>query len=272
MSFFVKGPRRLAMVPAVPHLAPPGVKRSYLSAACFLTLMLLVLARAAEGLAEDHLGADPVTTRKLYESVGVLYGVDPALLEAIATVESDGRKKAVSAKGAEGLMQLMPATAEQFDVADPFDPVDNLLGAARFIRFLQTPVAIQTGAAPKLAVLLAAYNAGPGAIAKYKGIPPYAETLEYVRKVLLAYLLHYRDQVAVPPSARHRGANIPSSRFDGTKRDNRWLAQIEQIRRLRDRRAFKPGQSNNRKANAANASGQPEWRQTALRPAKTLGR
>jgi soluble lytic murein transglycosylase-like protein len=128
-------------------------------------------------------------TRSLILAAARLYDLDPDLLGAIAAVESGGNSQAVSPKGAQGLMQLMPATAERFSVGNPFDPVDNVLGAVRFINFIKRRQAERPELQGSLAALLAAYNAGPGAVEKYGGVPPYPETQEYVRRVMLAYLL-----------------------------------------------------------------------------------
>jgi Transglycosylase SLT domain len=129
---------------------------------------------------------------RLFRAAAELYSIDPDLLAAIASVESGGNSDAVSPKGAQGLMQLMPATANRFGVIDPFDPVSNTLGAVRFISFLrQYRTARSDGAPLSLPELLAAYNAGEGAVDKYNGVPPYPETQQYVRKVLIAYL--FRD-------------------------------------------------------------------------------
>jgi len=126
---------------------------------------------------------------RLFRAAAELYSIDPDLLAAIASVESGGNSDAVSPKGAQGLMQLMPATANRFRVLDPFDPVSNTLGAVRFISFLrQYRTAHGDGAPLNLPEMLAAYNAGEGAVDKYNGIPPYPETQQYVRKVLVAYL------------------------------------------------------------------------------------
>ncbi len=107
--------------------------------------------------------------------------VDPALIEAVALIESGFNERARSPKGALGLMQLMPATATRFGVTDPFDPRQNLLGGARYLREL-----IDRFEALPLA--LAAYNAGEGAVGRYNNsIPPYAETVKYVPAVLGQY-------------------------------------------------------------------------------------
>jgi hypothetical protein len=120
----------------------------------------------------------------IFEIVGAAYNFDPSLLQAIASVESGGKVNTVSPKGALGLMQLMPYTAHRFGVSDPLDPVESLLGAARFLAYLR-----QYGEVENLPELLAAYNAGEGAVERYHGIPPFAETREYVRRVLISYLL-----------------------------------------------------------------------------------
>ena len=118
----------------------------------------------------------PARFRPLFERAGATHGVDPALLAAVAKNESGFNPGAVSPAGARGLMQFMPATAAQFGV-DPFDPASAIDGAARYLRQLQD----QFGS---VELALAAYNAGPGNVSKYGGIPPFTETRNYVTKVL----------------------------------------------------------------------------------------
>jgi len=145
---------------------------------------------------------------RLFRAAAELYSIDPDLLAAIATVESGNNSGAVSPKGAQGLMQLMPATANRFRVHDPFDPVSNTLGAVRFINFLrQYRVAGGDGAPLSLPEMLAAYNAGEGAVDKYGGVPPYPETQLYVRKVLVAYLFGNSHS----PLAQRLGAELPNA-------------------------------------------------------------
>jgi soluble lytic murein transglycosylase-like protein len=113
------------------------------------------------------------------------YNVPPALVRAMVTTESNFNPQAVSPKGAIGLMQLMPATAKRFGAVDPADPRTNLRTGARYLRWLID----RFGSDLKLAV--AAYNAGEGAVDKYGGqIPPYAETRDYVTKVLDRYRMY----------------------------------------------------------------------------------
>jgi soluble lytic murein transglycosylase-like protein len=107
--------------------------------------------------------------------------LSPALVHAIIKAESDGQRKAVSPKGAKGVMQLMPFTSKRMNVDDPFDPIDNIEGGIRYIKEL---LATFDGDIPHA---VAAYNAGPAAVKKYGGIPPYKETRMYVQRVLDLY-------------------------------------------------------------------------------------
>jgi soluble lytic murein transglycosylase-like protein len=109
------------------------------------------------------------------------HGLDPELVLAVVTVESGFRPEAVSPKGAQGLMQLMPTTAQALGVQDAFDPAANLDGGTRHLRDL---IALYDG---DVAKALAAYNAGAGAVSRHRGVPPYKETQEYVKKVMKRY-------------------------------------------------------------------------------------
>ena len=177
-----------------------GVRKTIIAAAMSFALVGAASARAQQ----------PASSRaendRLFRAAAELYSIDPDLLAAIASVESGGNSDAVSPKGAQGLMQLMPATANRFRVLDPFDPVSNTLGAVRFISFLrQYRTAHGDGTPLSLPEMLAAYNAGEGAVDKYNGIPPYPETQQYVRKVLIAYLFRNSHSSAGEAAGRASG-------------------------------------------------------------------
>jgi soluble lytic murein transglycosylase len=109
------------------------------------------------------------------------HNLSPALVRAIMKAESNGQRKAVSRKGAMGVMQLMPFTSKRLKVSDPFDPIENIEGGVKYIKEL-----LETFEGD-LANTIAAYNAGPAAVKKHGGIPPYQETRQYVRRVMELY-------------------------------------------------------------------------------------
>lgn len=108
-------------------------------------------------------------------------GLDPRLVQALMQAESAYNPRAVSNKGAIGLMQLMPATARELSVPDPFNPEQNIRGGVTYLRRMLDLFGGQVDLA------LAAYNAGPGAVQRHRGVPPYAETRQYVQRVLTLY-------------------------------------------------------------------------------------
>lgn len=118
----------------------------------------------------------------LFKKVASIYELDPHLLKAMAKVESNFNPYAVSPKGAMGIMQLIPSTAELVGVKNPFDPVENIYGGAKYLRYLLDEF-------KDLSLSLAAYNAGPEKVRLYRGIPPISETQNYVKSVLYYYKL-----------------------------------------------------------------------------------
>ncbi len=122
----------------------------------------------------------PVDPHALVTEAAIREGLPPELLHSLARVESGYRQDAVSPKGAVGIMQLMPQTARELG-ADPADPRQNVAAGARYLRALLLKYLDDPN---QLHKALAAYNAGPGAVDRYGGVPPYRETIEYVRRVL----------------------------------------------------------------------------------------
>ena len=128
---------------------------------------------------------NPAEFEPIISSYSREFGVDSSLIKAVIHAESGYNPNAVSPKGAQGLMQLMPKTAQGLKVADSLNPSDNIRGGVRYLRFLLDTFKGNESLA------LAAYNSGLGTVAKYGGIPPYQETRTYVAKVL-SYRNNYR--------------------------------------------------------------------------------
>lgn len=118
------------------------------------------------------------SVEKAITSAAARYGIDRPVLQALAQVESGFRSNALSPSGAMGIMQLMPATAHALGVTDPMDPEANIDAGARYLREQMDRFG------GDLALALAAYNAGPSAVARYGGVPPYQETQRFVARVL----------------------------------------------------------------------------------------
>jgi soluble lytic murein transglycosylase-like protein len=139
---------------------------------------------------ETELKQKPTTKKKhslinYIEKEAKSKGLDPDLVRAIIKAESNFNPKAESPKGAMGLMQLMPSTADALGITNPFNPFENIKGGTSYLKELSRIF-------KKKDHIIAAYNAGPGAVKKYKGIPPYSETQNYVQKVN-EYLEDYKE-------------------------------------------------------------------------------
>jgi len=138
---------------------------------------------------------------KLLADAAQAYGIDPAFVRSVAQIESGLRQGAISPKGAIGLMQLMPATAASLQV-DAKEASANASGGARYLRELLLRYHGDS------VLALAAYNAGPGAVQKYNGAPPYDETRRYIVKVLA----EYRKQLQANAAAQNLASRKPDAR------------------------------------------------------------
>lgn len=157
----IPDPPALPAATATPVAAPPA-----------LPLVLLEPART---------GPSPLTPAEMNEMLaraGALHNIDVDLVASVVQAESNGNASAVSRAGAEGLMQLMPATASQLGVRNTFAPEENIGGGTAYLD------ALLTRYHDDIALAVAAYNAGPDAVDRYHGIPPYSETRHYVARVI----------------------------------------------------------------------------------------
>jgi soluble lytic murein transglycosylase-like protein len=144
----------------------------------------------AEGTAPAS-AARPTGIAEAVDQIAASHSLPPQLVHSVIKVESNYNARAVSPKGAQGLMQLMPATARRFGVANVFDPIDNIEGGTRYLKYL---LDLYNG---DYRLALAAYNAGEGAVEKYGSVPPYPETQNYL--VLVGRQLQKSLAASPPP-------------------------------------------------------------------------
>ena len=157
-----------------------------------------VVSLAPRGLHHARRREPPPETRfdSIILTAARQQAVEPALVKAVIAAESNFDPYAVSKKGAQGLMQLMPQTAEALGVRDVFEPRENVGGGTRYLRLMLDRYGDVSRA-------LAAYNAGPTAVDRYRGIPPYRETRDYVARVL-TYYRGYHDQIGARSGSKSR--------------------------------------------------------------------
>ena len=167
----IEAPRPGGKVQLVPVTTPPDYIRRVLPDAATTSMVSAVTPTSARTVPPGTPYAD------LFQQAASAHGLDPALLAAVARQESGFDPQAVSPAGAQGLMQLMPGTAKGLGVTDPFDPAQAIGGAAQLLDDLM-------GRFGSTELALAAYNAGPGAVLRYDGIPPYPETQAYVKSIM----------------------------------------------------------------------------------------
>jgi soluble lytic murein transglycosylase-like protein len=172
-------PLRNLILTAMTLAAAPGLNDSRLALRVAPAAPKVLEARVLSSIDAVNLVMPPARAYdRLIHEAGELYRVSPTLIRAVMQAESAFDPLAVSPAGAMGLMQLMPEIAGAFDIADPFDPRENIMGGARLLREL-------LDAHPhNIPLVLAAYNAGPTAVARYGGVPPFRETQGYVKKII----------------------------------------------------------------------------------------
>ena len=149
----------------------------------YLVVLTVLLSDAGAVMAAaSKIDVPPPDLAAILREAAVHHGIDVRLLIAVARKESGFRRNAVSPVGARGVMQLMPRTAKWLGVRDTFDPRENIFAAARYLKMLER---MFDG---DLELMLAAYNAGPGNVRKYRGIPPYPETRAYVAAIRMEFV------------------------------------------------------------------------------------
>jgi len=144
--------------------------------------------KSCRGMTEEKLAIRAADYQKDIKEISSEFSVDPKLVKAVIRNESCFDRTATSSAGAEGLMQLMPATARSLGVEDSFQPQQNIRGGVEYLSELVTRYH------NNLTLALAAYNAGPGAVAKYDGVPPYPETQKYIKRVMKSYRGYIQDK------------------------------------------------------------------------------
>jgi soluble lytic murein transglycosylase-like protein len=155
----------------------------------FSRAMAPVVARPVELIPGDIPSSGDKALDWIIFRAGERQGVDPRFIHAVIWQESKYKVQAQSHAGAQGLMQLMPATAERFGCKDPYDPADNIEAGTKYLKWLLKKFE------GNVELALAGYNAGEGSVAKYNGIPPYDETLNYVRIISKRYGKTYHPVV-----------------------------------------------------------------------------
>lgn len=168
--------QELTPAPAAPPAPAPAASTSFADA-----LTSATAPTAAPTAPSTAAPSSATTFAPEIDAAGARYGVDPRLLQSVIQQESGFDPNATSAAGAQGLMQLMPQTAASLGVTDAYDPTQSIDAGARYLRGELD----RFGGSTSLA--LAAYNAGAGAVQRYGGVPPYAETQAYVQQVLGRY-------------------------------------------------------------------------------------
>ena len=196
-------------------------------------LVFLLLAAAGSCLLTFPAEATELPFADLVDTAARRHGVDPDLVHAVIAVESGYRASAQSRAGAQGLMQLMPGTQSDFGVSDAFDPRQNVDAGVAYLRRLTDEFGT--------VLALAAYNAGPGAVRRYNGIPPYEETRAYVRAVLARGRPAAGGQDAPPDVLLRRDGQGDHEAAGGVGRGLRPTAEAAERRGVSNERQIQVG-------------------------------
>lgn len=172
--------------------------------------------------------AAPEWVRSIVSDLAPKFELDPRLVLAVIAVESNFQTKAVSPKNAQGLMQLIPETAARFGVRDPFDPHQNIRGGMTYLRWLLRNF---NG---DLTLALAGYNAGERAVERFRGVPPYRETQEYVKRIHALYGCRHAPSQRATTALAARSDQNPWS--DGSTSYDVWSAATSSVDRSADPR------------------------------------
>ncbi len=184
-------PMRAADLPGTSSLLTPPVSEGKVSVVKVdrRTGRLVRTIYGGEQRVPVKIAPPPARIQQMVERSARAHDVDPLLVQSVIQVESNYNHYAVSPKGAEGLMQLMPGTARMLGVGNSFDPAQNIEAGVKYLKYLQ-------GLYRDDRLAMAAYNAGPKAVEKYKSIPPYAETQDYVNQVGKRYQAAKQNEAA----------------------------------------------------------------------------
>jgi len=167
----------------------------------------------------------PAQIQQLVEKSAKAHNVDPLLVQSVIQVESNYNHFAVSSKGAEGLMQLMPGTARMLGVSNSFDPAENIEAGVKYLRYLQNVYQDDR-------LALAAYNAGPKAVDRYKGAPPYAETQDYVNQVGQRYRTAKESEAAKAAAQAAATVDVAEGSASATEQYPKLEQSVDQDGRL----------------------------------------
>jgi soluble lytic murein transglycosylase-like protein len=165
----------------------------------------------------------PQTLNEVIDTIGDRHHIDPDLINSVIHAESGFNARAVSPKGAQGLMQLMPRTASQLGVANAFDPKSNVEGGTRYLRELLERYNFD------LVKALAAYNAGPHRVEQYRGVPPYYETRAYVASIIRDFNRKKRAQQKISAASKSKAVTSQPQLASTKKHPETSASQIEPL-------------------------------------------